>query len=138
MATRKRRSVLTADQQQSVRAKMMKSAATIASQLDQYIEKGHLHVAGKSVELTSNRLAAWRLILDRTVPTLSNAEITHKREVETLDSNALLDRLTNLAKARPDLAQRLQEAIGGKVIDVEPEPAKEPKQIPWQMASETN
>lgn len=117
MATRKQRSVLTADQQRHVRANMMNTASKIATQLGEYVTKGKMVIAGREILLTSERLAAYRLILDRTVPTLSATEVTHKSGIEAMDQGALVARLAELARARPELAAKLQEAIGGRVID---------------------
>lgn len=95
----------------------MNTASKIATQLADYIGKGQIVIAGNVIELTTERLQAWRMVLDRTVPTLSATEITHKSGLESLDSAALIGRLTELAKQRPELAAKLQEAIGGKLIE---------------------
>ncbi len=108
---------LTTRQVSEVRAGMMKTAALIGHQLHKYIDKGELIVAGKPIELNEQRLKAWKLVLDRTIPTLSASEVTHKSGLESMDSGALIGRLVELAKQRPELASRLQEALGGKVID---------------------
>lgn len=121
MATRARRSVLTMDQQKHVRANLMNTASSIATQLGDYVTKGQITIAGRVIELTSERLQAWRMVLDRTVPTLSATEITHKSGLESMDSAGLISRLTELARQRPELAAKLQEAIGGKVIEQQAE-----------------
>lgn len=111
------RSKLTFSQQAHVRANMMGSAAMIARQLHEYIDTGELKVAGKLIEIDNTRLAAWRMVLDRTIPTLSATEITHKSGLESMDSGRLVERLALLVKDRPELASKLQEALGGKVIE---------------------
>lgn len=100
---------------------MMVSARLISNQLYDYIKDGRLEVAGNEVELTSERLAAWRLVLNKTIPDLSATEITHKSGLESMDQGKLVTRLAELVKTRPELAQRLQDAIGGRVIESIPE-----------------
>ena len=114
-----RRSALTADQQDHQRAKLMISAGKIISQLDEYITKGHITVAGKERKIDSTRLAAYRMVLDRTVPTISAAEITHKSEYEQLSTDDILAQLAKLASKKPELVSKLHDALGGKVIDGE-------------------
>lgn len=123
MATKKPRSVLTTSQQSHVRANMMRTAALIAHQLGQYTEHGTLTVAGREIPLTTERLAAWRMVLERTIPTLSSTEVKHTSALEGMATQQLINRLATLARTRPDLQRRLQEALGGMVIDAAPESA---------------
>ena len=111
------RSKLTADQQRHVRANLMRSASAIANQMHEYITTGQLVLAGRAVDMSSERIAVWRLALDRTVPSLSATEITHKSGLEAIDSSALVGRLAELVKVRPELAARLHEALGERVIE---------------------
>ena len=114
---------LTFDQQRTVRTRMMATASRIAAQLHQYAEEGRMVVAGREIPLTSERLAAYRLILERTVPALSATEITHTTAMEQMSSAQLVERLGELVKARPELADRLWSALGGRVINATPKPA---------------
>ncbi len=117
MATKARRSALTVDQQNHVRAKMLQTASIIAGQLGRYIEDGKIVIAGRDILLTPERLAAYRLILDRTIPTLSATEVTHKSALEGMDQGALVNRLAELVRLRPELGDRLMEALGGRIIE---------------------
>jgi len=119
MPRKTKRSVLTADQQNHHRAKLMVSAGKIVSQLDQYIKDGFITVAGKEHMIDNTRLAAYRLVLDRTVPTISASEITHRSENETLSTEDILGKLMGIAAKKPELAAKLQEVIGGRIIQGE-------------------
>ncbi len=119
------RSQLTFSQQGQVRANLMRSASAIASQLQEYIEAGFITVAGKEVTMTTERLQAYRLVLSKTVPDLSSTEITHKSGLEGMDSGQLVTRLAQLAQARPELREKLYEALGGRLIEVGPAGATE-------------
>lgn len=123
MATKARRSALTVDQQNHVRAKMLQTASIIAGQLGRYIEDGKIVIAGRDILLTPERLAAYRLILDRTIPTLSATEVTHKSALEGMDQGALVNRLAELVRLRPELGDRLMEALGGRLIEGSAVPA---------------
>lgn len=112
-------SELTFDQQVKVRANLMRSASQVANQLHEYIGKGTIRVAGNDIVLTNERLAAYRVILDRTIPTLSSTEITHKTGLEGMSSDQLTERLAQLIKSKPELGARLQEALGGRLIEGE-------------------
>ena len=114
------RSQLTFSQQGQVRANLMKSAASIARQLQEYIEEGFVKVAGKEITMTTERLQAYRLVLSKTVPDLSSTEITHKSGLEAMDSSQRVMRLAQLAQARPELRTKLYEALGGRLIEAEP------------------
>ena len=120
-------SELTFDQQAKVRANLMRSASQAANQLHEYIRNGTIRVAGNDIVLTPERLAAYRLIFDRTIPSLSATEITHKTGMEDISSGQLTERLAELIKARPELADRLREALGGKVIEGERVEANPPE-----------
>ena len=113
------RSELTADQQRNVRARLMTTASVIAEQLGRYVRGEEVGHNGKALRIDSTRLAAYRLVLERTVPALSMSTVEHKSALETLDSAALLNRLAELVKARPELAGRLREALGERVIEAE-------------------
>jgi hypothetical protein len=113
------RSLLTADQQGHVRSNLMKSAGKIARQLDDYVEEGKIMVAGREVKLTSERLTAYKMILDRTIPTLSSTEIKRTTALEGMTSAQLVDKLAALVKARPELAEKLMGALGGRLIQHE-------------------
>jgi len=112
-----RKSALTVDQQNHERARMMQSASKVISQLDEYVRTGAITVAGKTHSIDATRLQAYRLILDRTVPTVASKEITHKSEYEDMDTGKIVERLALLASKKPQLAAQLQEALGGRVID---------------------
>ena len=113
---KQKHSVLTFDQQMHVRRRMMISASKIANQLDEFVDKGQVIGAGNEVKLTTERLAAYKLILERTVPTLSSTEIKRTSVLESLSTEQLVDKLAQLVKARPELAETLTEALGGRVI----------------------
>ncbi len=115
------RTKLTGRQVAEVRASMMKTAALIGNQLHRYIEDGKLVIGKNEIEITPSRLAAWKLVLDRTVPTLSASEITHKSGLESMDSGKLIGRLVELTRQRPELATKLQDALGIRVIQGEHE-----------------
>ncbi len=124
MPTSTPRSKLTKSQQSHVRANLMRSASQIANQLYEYVTTDKIKVANREIDMTSERLASYRLVLGKTVPDLSATEITHKSGLESMDSAGLISRLTELAKQRPELAAKLQEAIGGKVIEQQAESKK--------------
>lgn len=105
----------------------MRSATLIANQAHEFIETGELMVAGNPIDLTSERLALWRLVLSKTIPDLSATEITHKSGLESMDQGKLVGRLAELVKTRPELAERLQEAIGGRIIEQVPEAIEVPE-----------
>ena len=117
MATKMQRSVLTASQQGHVRAKMMTTASVIAEQLGRYVKEGQLTIAGREITMSSERLAAWRMVLDRTIPTLSATEVTHRTGIESMGSDQLVARLADLVRTRPELGERLQAALGGRLIE---------------------
>lgn len=120
MATRNRqRSELTVSQQNHVRANLMRSASKISTQIEHYIETGEVKVAGNIIPMTPERLSTYRLVLDRTVPTLSTTEITHKTGLANMDSAQLVSKLADLVKGRPQLRAKLQEALGGRLIEGE-------------------
>ena len=98
----------------------MKSASLVANQLDEYIRNGRVVIAGNEITIDQPRLAAWRMVLDRTIPTLSSTEITHKSGLEGMDTGKLVSRLAELVRVRPELAERLQEALGHRIINPEP------------------
>jgi hypothetical protein len=99
----------------------MRSATQIATQLHEYVTTGQLKVADKEIDLSTERLAAWRMVLDRTIPSLSSTEITHKTGVEAIGTDKLVARLADLSKARPELAVQLQEALGIRVLEHNPD-----------------
>ena len=112
------KSMLTSRQQVDLRGRLMLSAAKIASQLDEYVESNKITLNnGNEVKMSPARLQAYRLILERTIPTLSATEIKHKSSLESISTDALVARLASLAKQRPDLSQKLLEALGGRVIE---------------------
>ena len=117
------RSQLTFSQQGQVRANLMKSAAAIAGQLNEYINDGFITVAGKEITMTTERIQAYRLVLSKTVPDLSATEITHKSGLEAMDTGQLVARLAQLAQARPELRKQLHEVLGGKLIEGQAQPA---------------
>lgn len=119
MPNKPKRSALTVDQQNHQRSRMMQSASKIISQLDEYVRQGYITVAGKQHSIDTTRLQAYRMILDRTVPTMSSAEITHKSEYEGMDTGKIIERLAQIASKKPELAVQLQEALGGRVISGE-------------------
>lgn len=125
MPNKPKRSALTVDQQNHQRSRMMQSASKVISQLDEYVRQGYITVAGKQHSIDTARLQAYRMILDRTVPTMSSAEITHKSEYETMDTGKIIERLAQIASKKPELAVQLQEALGGKVIDAVAEVVEE-------------
>ena len=117
MAIKQPRSQLTFNQQSHVRANLMRSAGKIASQLHEYIRDGTITVAGRSIVMTPERLSAYRLVLDRTVPSLSATEITHRTGMEGMTTEQLTEKLAALVKARPELGERLHAALGGRLIE---------------------
>lgn len=135
MATNKSRAVLTTSQQGHLRAHMAKTAAAIASQIHEYVTEGEVKVCGKSVGMTPERLASYRIILERTVPTLSSTEVTHRSGLADVGTDQLVNRLVELAKARPELASRLSEAFGGRLINNEVQATLEAPKSPVQAAT---
>lgn len=124
MATRKNhRSELTVSAQSHVRANLMRSATQIAHQVEHYLEHGTIKVGKgdneKVIPMTNERLSAYRLVLDRTIPTLSSTEITHKSALSNMDSTQLVQRLAEMAKKNPKLKERLLEALGERLIEAE-------------------
>ena len=111
--------LLTEDQQNEQRARMMKSASTIIGQLDEYLERGVVTVGGRRTVMTSERLTTYRLVLSKTLPDLTAREVTHRNELEALSSEQLMAKLKMMASKSPILAKKLQDAIGGKVIEGE-------------------
>lgn len=111
------RSVLTVSQQGHLRARMMKSATTISTQIHQYLTTGVIKIQDKEIGMTSERLATYKLVLDRTIPTLHATEITRTSDLDNMTTDGLVDRLAQLAKARPELLQRLNEVLGGRLIE---------------------
>ena len=125
MAIKQPRSELTFNQQSHVRANLMRSATQIANQLHDYIRKGTITInkveGGKATRcettMTTERLAAYRLVLDRTVPTLSATEITHRTGLEGMTTEQLTEKLAALVKARPELGEKLFAITGGKTLE---------------------
>lgn len=95
----------------------MRSASHIAVQLEDYIEKGYITLYGKQHEMTNIRLNAYKTVLDRTVPVLTSTEIRQTNAMEGMDTSAILHRLAELAKARPEFQEKLQRALGGVPIE---------------------
>ena len=125
MGVRQPRSELTFNQQGHVRANLMRSATQIANQLHDYIRKGTITINSveggehkrKEIVMTPERLSAYRLVLDRTVPSLSATEITHRTGMEGMTTEQLTEKLAALVKARPELGERLHAALGGRLIE---------------------
>ena len=113
------RSALTFDQQRSVRARLMSTASAIAHQLDEYITTGKVIVAGREVRMDAARLAAYKTVLERTVPALSLTAVEHRSPMEGMGKEALVARLGEIVRARPELGERLREALGGCLVNAE-------------------
>ena len=112
------KSMLTTRQQGEVRSRLMTTATAIANQLDGYVKTDTIVLnTGKEIKMSPARLQAYRLVLERTIPTLSATEIKHKSSLESLSTDALVVRLASLAKQRPELSAKLLEALGGRVIE---------------------
>lgn len=112
------KSMLTTRQQGELRGKLMHTASKVATQLDGYVENNQVQLqTGELVNMSPARLQAYRLILERTIPTLSATEIRHKSSLESLGTDALVTRLAALVQQRPELQAKLMEALGPKVIE---------------------
>lgn len=114
-------SELTFRQQGLIRSKLMASAAMISEQIREYVETGKIVVAGQEYGMTPERLATYRLVYDRTVPTLSATEITHRSGIETMDTTQIVSRLSQLVKVAPELREQLYEALGASLINAKAE-----------------
>lgn len=115
------KSMLTTRQQGEQRGRLMLIAGKIAAQLDHFIDTDKVKLLnGELVALSPARLQAMRLILERTIPTLSATEVRHKSALESMGTDALVSKLAQLVQQRPELHEKLVEAMGPKVIQATP------------------
>ena len=72
------------------------------------------HALGKLGEIDQTRIQAAKILLDRSIPTLSAVEQTNIDPEQSLTERQLMDRLIALIDAHPDLVQRALAAKARK------------------------
>lgn len=80
---------ITVRQQQSIRDRLQKKAATIVNRLSDFASGELVDKAGDKLELTSNELKAMDMVLARTVPTLTAStieDVTPDRTIDDIES----------------------------------------------------
>lgn len=104
----------------------MPAAVAAVNQLSQYIIEDRIVIsdgtkAGMEVKMTPQRAQIYRLVMSKILPDLQATTIERKTALQELPTEALIDKIAEMAKGRPELTAKLLEAIGGKVIQVEQE-----------------
>lgn len=123
---RRTRSILTADQQNHQRTRLMITTGKIVAQLNEYINFGHITLGRDKdgdlvqVGMTTERLNAMKLCLSKTLPDLHATEITRNNAYSGISDGDLLSKVAKLLEGRPDLTGPLLSKLG-HVIDVSAE-----------------
>ena len=112
-----RRIAPTKNQQLHLRAKMMNLAAKCQTQIQQYLDDGVINVSGNEYEVTNERINVWKLVFSKSLPDEKDVKMTHTTGLEELSQGELLSKLADMVQQRPDLAKRLNEVVGGKLIE---------------------
>ena len=106
----------TKEQQGHLRHKAMQIAGIGLAQMKEYLETGFIKVGDNEVTMTNERLNTIKMALGKCVPDMHHTEVEHSKSYESLSTDDLILKLAAMASERPALAARLNEVIGGKLI----------------------
>ena len=95
----------------------MQVAALGLGQMKEYMETGEISLAHGKVEMNSDRLKVIQLALAKCLPDMHHTEVQRTSTFESVGTNELLEKLAAMTKERPQLAKRLNEVLGGKLIE---------------------
>ncbi len=110
----------TKEQQGHLRAKAMQIAGIGLAQMREYLETGFISVANNEpITMTNERLNTIRTALNKCLPDMHHSEVQKTNKYEGASTEELIASLAKMAQERPQLARRLNDVLGGKVIEGE-------------------